>query len=83
MSAEPLERKFLKALKQHDIEALEFDGQLDEGVREGWISETERRQLEDLRAMTLDTISVDDFDSEDLRAAASAKLSAAYPARAA
>ncbi len=67
VSAEPLERKFMKALKQHDIEALEFPGQLDEGVREGWISETERRQLEDLRAMTLDTISVDDFDSEELR----------------
>ena len=34
-------------------------------------------------SMTLDTISVDDFDSEDLRAAASAKLSADYSARAA
>ncbi len=76
VSAEPLERKFLKALKQHDIEALEFDGQLDEGVREGWISETERRQLEDLRAMTLDTISVDDFTSEELRAGAATPATA-------
>jgi acyl-CoA dehydrogenase len=67
--AEPVERKFLKALKQHDIEALEFDAQLDEGMREGWITAEERRQLEELRAMTLDAISVDDFESWELRAA--------------
>ncbi|HSR65745.1 MAG TPA: acyl-CoA dehydrogenase [Xanthomonadaceae bacterium] len=67
--AEPVERKFLKALKQHDIEALEFDAQLDEGVREGWITADERKQLEELRAMTLDAISVDDFESWELRAA--------------
>jgi len=67
--AEPVERKFLKALKQHDIEALEFDAQLDEGVREGWITAEERRQLEELRTMTLDAISVDDFESWELRAA--------------
>lgn len=67
--AEPVERKFLKALKQHDIEALEFDAQLDEGVREGWITADERKQLEELRAMTLDAISVDDFEPWELRAA--------------
>jgi acyl-CoA dehydrogenase len=44
--AEPVERKFLKALKNSDIEALEFDAQLDEGVREGWITADERKQLE-------------------------------------
>ncbi len=67
--AEPVERKFLKALKQHDIEALDFDAQLDEGVREGWISAEERVQLEELRAMTLDAISVDDFAPWELRSA--------------
>ncbi|UHQ19760.1 acyl-CoA dehydrogenase [Lysobacter sp. KIS68-7] len=67
--AEPVERKFLKALKNSDIEALEFDAQLDEGVREGWITADERKQLEELRAMTLDAISVDDFESWELRAA--------------
>jgi len=66
--AEPVERKFLKALKTHNIEALSFSAQLDEGVREGWINGDERRQLEELREMTLDAISVDDFDSEQLRA---------------
>ena len=64
-----MERKFLKALKNSDIEALDFASQLDEGVREGWITADERKQLEELRAMTLDTITVDDFDTHELRAA--------------
>ena len=67
--AEPVERKFWKALKNHDIEALEFDAQLDEGVREGWISADERKQLEELRAITIDAIAVDDFDPSELMAA--------------
>ncbi|MFD0326010.1 acyl-CoA dehydrogenase [Lysobacter gummosus] len=67
--AEPVERKFLKALKNSDIEALDFPGQLDEGVREGWITAEERKQLEELREMTIDAISVDDFDAAELRSA--------------
>src|SRR5690606_31636402 len=41
IAAEPVERKFLKALKTSDIEALDFRSQLDEGVREGWITADE------------------------------------------
>ncbi|ALN65197.1 acyl-CoA dehydrogenase, C-terminal domain protein [Lysobacter antibioticus] len=67
--AEPVERKFLKALKNSDIEALDFPSQLDEGVREGWITAEERKQLEELREMTIDAISVDDFDAAELRSA--------------
>ena len=67
--AEPVERKFLKALKNSDIESLDFASQLAEGVREGWITADERLQLEDLREMTIDTISVDDFDTDELRSA--------------
>lgn len=67
--AEPVERKFLKALKNSDIEALDFASQLDEGVKEGWITAEERKQLEELRTLTLDTIMVDDFDTHELRAA--------------
>jgi len=69
IAAEPVERKFLKALKTSDIEALDFKSQLDEGVREGWITADERRQLEELRELTLDAISVDDFDPHELRSA--------------
>ena len=68
--AEPVERKFWKALKNSDIEALDFPAQLDEGVREGWITAAERAQLDELRAMTLDAITVDDFEPWELRAAA-------------
>ncbi|MCR6495460.1 hypothetical protein LJB71_03910 [Thermomonas sp. S9] len=38
-------------------------------MRLGVIGVDERAQLEALRALTLDTIMVDDFDSEELRAA--------------
>ena len=72
--AEPVERKFQKALKNSDIEALEFDDQLAEGVREGWITNEEAAQLKELRVLTLDTITVDDFDPEELRSAGYAAL---------
>ena len=67
--AEPVERKFLKALKNSDIEALTFPEQLLEGVREGWITAEEKVQLEHLRELTWDAISVDDFDSAELESA--------------
>ena len=62
----PVERKFLKALKNSEIEALEFPQQLEEGVREGWITAEEKVQLEELRELTWDAISVDDFDPSEL-----------------
>ena len=73
--AEPVERKFLKALKNSDIEALTFPEQLAEGVREGWITLEEKAQLETLRELTWDAISVDDFDSADLESASLHRLS--------
>ena len=81
--AEPVERKFLKALKNSDIQALEFALQLDEGVREGWITAEERRQLEELRTMTLDAISVDDFEPWELRSAGYGHAHGSADARAA
>jgi len=70
IAAEPVERKFLKALKNCEHPALDFAAQLDQGVREGWITGEERAQLEELREITLDAISVDDFEAEQLRAGA-------------
>ncbi|MEA5124548.1 acyl-CoA dehydrogenase [Xanthomonas floridensis] len=67
--AEPVERKFLKALKTKGIEALEFTAQLDEAVAEGVITLDERKLLEELREIMMDTITVDDFDPHELRAA--------------
>ena len=81
--AEPVERKFLKALKNSDIEALDFVTQLDEGVREGWITADERVLLEELRVITLDAITVDDFDPAELRSAGYAAMHGREDARAA
>ena len=39
------------------------------GKGEGWITAEERVQLEELRAITWDAISVDDFDTSELVAA--------------
>lgn len=69
IAAEPVERKLLKGLKTGAIKALDFPAQLDEGVAKGLISAEEKAQLIELRAIIMDTISVDDFDVHELRAA--------------
>src|SRR5690606_21706625 len=45
VAAEPVERKFLKALKNKCVGALDIASQLDGGVREGWTTAGERTQL--------------------------------------
>ncbi|MFC4727694.1 acyl-CoA dehydrogenase [Coralloluteibacterium thermophilus] len=67
--AEPVERKFLKALKGSDVENRPYEEQLAAGVERGWITEAEKAQLHELRTMTLDAITVDDFDPAELEAA--------------
>jgi acyl-CoA dehydrogenase len=67
--AEPVERKFMKAVKGGEIAALDYAAQLAEAVQKGLITSEERAQLEELRRLTWDAISVDDFDHEDLVAA--------------
>ncbi|HWG10841.1 MAG TPA: acyl-CoA dehydrogenase [Rhodanobacteraceae bacterium] len=69
VAAEPVERKFLKALKGGAITAHDYFEQLRQAVACGAISETERAQLERLRRATAEFINVDDFDPEELRAA--------------
>ncbi len=68
VAAEPVERKFLKAVKANSIQAHDYFEQLAEAEREGAISETERAMLERLRRATAEFINVDDFDPEELRA---------------
>src|SRR5574337_1192918 len=68
VAAEPIERKFLKAVKANSIQAHDYFEQLAEAQREGAISETERAMLERLRRVTAEFINVDDFDPEELRA---------------
>ncbi|HEY4559487.1 MAG TPA: acyl-CoA dehydrogenase domain-containing protein, partial [Lysobacter sp.] len=80
---EPVERKFLKAIKGGEFGTLDYAGQLGAAVERGWITAEERRQLEQLREMTIDTISVDDFEAAELRSAGYAGLATDASSRAA
>lgn len=67
--AEPVERKLQKAIKAGEIAALDAHQQLVEAANRGIVTAEEKVQLEELRRLTWDAISVDDFDHEDLVAA--------------
>ncbi len=69
IAIEPVERKFMKAIKNSPIPPLMFDRQLDYAVSINAITLEERKQLEELRAITLEVITVDDFDTHELRSA--------------
>ena len=69
VAAEPVERKFLKALKGGTIQGHDYFEQLHQAEAIGAISAAERAQLERLRRATAEFINVDDFDPEELRAA--------------
>jgi acyl-CoA dehydrogenase len=81
VAAEPVERKFQKALKGQESDAHDFASQLTLAVSRGWITADERRQLEQLREMTIDAISVDDFEASELRSAGYAAAVAAQGQR--
>lgn len=68
IQAEPIERKFIKAMRASTIEALDYDKQVAEAVAEGVISEAEGELLLKARTASMEFIHVDDFDSEDLAA---------------
>jgi acyl-CoA dehydrogenase len=69
IAAEPVERKFLKALKHDGGDAHEYSAQLAAAEAQGAISAEERKLLERVRAATFEFISVDDFDPRELEAA--------------
>ena len=73
IAAEPVERKFLKAIKTGQIEALDPDARLQEAQIKGLLSAEEVEILKELNELTLDAISVDDFDPAELVAASYAK----------
>ncbi|MEO8460312.1 MAG: acyl-CoA dehydrogenase [Dokdonella sp.] len=70
IAAEPVERKFLKAQKSGELDGYEYADQIADAVAKGYITGDERKQLERIRAATFEFISVDDFDDDELRAAA-------------
>ena len=77
IAAEPVERKFLKAVKAGQIDALEVDAQLQQAQLKGILSASEVQMLKELHEITLDAISVDDFDPSELVAASFAQPPAA------
>jgi acyl-CoA dehydrogenase len=73
IQAEPVERKLAKALKAGQVTALDVAGQLEEAVRLGVLTGAERDLLAEVRAITIEIISVDDFTSEELMSVKAAR----------
>ncbi|MDR3388049.1 MAG: acyl-CoA dehydrogenase [Rudaea sp.] len=69
IAAEPVERKFLKALKGQGLREHEYSAQLAAAEAQGAISAEERKLLDRVRAASFEFISVDDFDPAELPAA--------------
>ncbi len=69
IAAEPVERKFMKALKAGTLKAYDYAGQLTEAEAQGAITAEERALLEQVRNTSFEFISVDDFEPRDLEAA--------------
>lgn len=69
IAAEPVERKFVKALKSGQLRAHTYNEQLVEAEKLGAINAAERELLQRVRDAVAEFISVDDFDGDELRAA--------------
>jgi acyl-CoA dehydrogenase len=67
ISAEPIERKLMKALKAGQIKAHEAASQVAEATASGLLSGDEAKLLGEVRALVHEFISVDDFDSSELQ----------------
>jgi acyl-CoA dehydrogenase len=83
IAAEPVERKFLKAFKSGQLRAHTYNEQLVEAEKLGAITAAERELLQRVRDGVAEFISVDDFDSEELRANVSRNAEAMKSVRAA
>ena len=72
IAAEPVERKLLKATRLGVLASPDPQAQLDEAVQKQVLTEAERAQLEEARALVAEIIAVDDFDPVELEAARAA-----------
>ncbi|MFI4969889.1 MAG: acyl-CoA dehydrogenase [Lysobacterales bacterium] len=70
IAAEPVERKFLKAVKAGELAGYDYAAQLADAGAKGVLSSAECELLTRVRAATFEFISVDDFDPSDLAAGA-------------
>ncbi|MEO8810897.1 MAG: acyl-CoA dehydrogenase, partial [Rhodanobacter sp.] len=69
IAAEPIDRKFGKALKAGQFKSHDYLGQLDEAQQAGVISAAEADLLRRVREGVFEFISVDDFETDEMRAA--------------
>ena len=67
IAAEPLERKLLKAQRAGELDGLTWEQQLQQAQNKSIISETEAETLRQVRALVLEIIAVDEFESEALQ----------------
>ncbi len=67
IAAEPLERKFLKALKTGDLAGITWAEQLQDAVASSYLTAEEAAIMTRVRDLVMEIIAVDEFDAEDLR----------------
>ncbi|MBX3689446.1 acyl-CoA dehydrogenase [Dokdonella sp.] len=70
IAAEPIERKFLKAVKAGELAGYDYDSQLADALAKGVLDAAEHALLARVRKASFEFISVDDFDAEELVAGA-------------
>jgi len=68
IAAEPVERKFGKALKSGQFKSHDYLGQLAEAEQAGVVTASEAALLKRVRESVFEFISVDDFDTDEMRA---------------
>ena len=67
IAAEPLERKLLKAQKAGQLDALTWEGRLEQALTKSVVNAEEAKTLRHTRELTLEIIAVDEFESEALK----------------
>jgi len=68
ITAEPLERRLLKAIRAGKVTGYTFDEQVDAAERAGVFSQQEAELLRSVRTRVLEIVAVDDFDIRELQA---------------
>ena len=69
--AEPLERRLLKARRAGRLDAITWEGRLEQALEKNLLKPNEAELLKKARTKTLEVIAVDEFEAEELRAGVS------------
>ena len=77
IAAEPIERKIIKAIRAGQIKALTYEEQVHQAREKGIISSQDAELLLHVRKVSLEVVSVDDFEHAELQAGLTAAGDAA------